>query len=125
LLQTDVFRFSLREYFLVLFGISVSFGAGFLPARLGWFYPFVLESIIILVGMVVVFSINRLAITIGLLFTAAGTLGVLVSHSPWHLPTIVRSCIVVFAMLGIPLLFITVPLTIHRRTGSGQRPSSD
>jgi hypothetical protein len=111
-------RYSLRELLVVFIGVSASFVAGFLPIRnQGGVAQFVAGmAAITAICFVAVFSMKRFAVTAGLLFTVAATLGAMISMPPDD-----RNLgIVLFflAVFGFPPAFITVPLTISRRMGT-------
>jgi hypothetical protein len=75
-------------------------------------------SILIPICFIAVFSVNRLAITIGVLFTVAVSLGAYVALPPSRYSTSLQSFVFLLAVFGVPVMLITVPLTIHRLTGS-------
>jgi hypothetical protein len=117
-----VFRYSLREVAAVLTGASLSFAIGFIPAgQFGfWRYFFTIVSAVTMATFVVAhYFVARFAITIGMLFSMAAALGVLISlpsHSmPPHLNP-VRGIAILLAVVGAGPMFIAIPLTLHRRT---------
>ncbi|MCI0334179.1 MAG: hypothetical protein L0228_13255 [Planctomycetes bacterium] len=69
--------------------------------------------------IVVHYLIDRLAITIGILFTIAATLDVIISLRTMSLPPLwspLSTIATLLCVLGIGPMFITVPLTLHRST---------
>jgi hypothetical protein len=119
-----MFRHSLRQFAIILIGISVSFAIGFLPIQqLGFLpYMFVVDSILIGICWMAVNLINRNAIAIALLFTLAAALGVhfaLPSLPPRY--SNIQAFAVLLGLLGFMPMLIAIPLTIHRLTGLPKR----
>src|SRR5262245_53316222 len=118
-----MFRYSFREFAIVLIGISISFALGFLPIRqLGFIlYMSVVDGILIGICWTAMNLIKRNAITITLLLTLAAALGVqFVLRLPPRFSKI-QTFAMLLGMLGFMPMLTAIPLTIHRLTGSPRR----
>lgn len=119
-----MFRYSLRQFAIVLVGISISFAVGFLPIKhLGFVaYLFVVDSILCGACWIAVNLSERNAITIAPLFTLAAALGVhFALPSPSPRLNNIQAFAVLLGLLGFMPMLIAIPLTIHRLTGSPNR----
>lgn len=93
----------------------MSFATGFIPAKsLGSYAYFVLvSSLLSAICSVAVVGVKHRAITTGILFTIAATLGAFLSL-PIERQLGFSDFAVIAAILGMGPMLITVPLTIHR-----------
>ena len=119
-----MYRLSLREFLVFFFGICSSFATGFLPIeKFGELGAVIYFSIIgvLLTGIwaIAINLVKRLAITIGVLFTVAAAIAVFIRLTDdASVPKDPGLFVFLVGMLGIGPLLVTVPLTIHRLTGS-------
>jgi hypothetical protein len=112
-----VFRFSLRESAALLIGISICFGSSFLPAqKLGaLMYLWVIAAVVLSVTCFTVFYLlKRLAVTTGFLLALAESIGAMMQFS--QSGNIFDRFGLLLIVTAIPTLFVTVPLTLLRRS---------
>jgi hypothetical protein len=113
-----VFRYSLKEMVVILLGVTISFGSGFLHLEpLGFFNLAIPPGVAMTVCIfTVLYLVKRLAITIGLMLALAGALGGTLSWWSQTKGIDFKLFVFLFCFTAAPNLFFAVPLTLLRRS---------